>query len=271
MFHYLSYTLLNMKPDKFELYLQSVQMPKEDAQFLVRRFRQIAGRPLRVLREDFCGTANLLCEFVKMNPANQGIGIDSDAKPLRWCKTHNFKQMNSSQQCRISLLQENVLRARTKPVDMIVALNYSYSVFHTRDELLHYLKKAHTSLIGGGVFLLDVHGGSSVPVEDQEVWDLKGFQYVWDVSKFDPITHRMICKIHFAFPDGTASRNAFVYDWRLWTLPELRELFEAAKFRNIHVLWEGTDPETNMGNGLLRRVKQGHAEGAWYAMVVGQK
>ena len=110
-----------------------------------------------------------------------------------------------------------------------------------------------------------------MPIEDREVWNLKRFQYVWDVSKFDPVTHRMICKIHFAFPDGTHYKNAFVYDWRLWTLPELRELFDAAGFRNIHVLWEGTDPRTNMGNGILRRVQEGHAESAWYAMVVGQK
>ena len=50
-----------------------------------------------------------------------------------------------------------------------------------------------------------------------------------------------------------------------------RAVFESAGFRNVHILWEGTDPRTNMGNGILRRVQQGRAEGAWYAMVVGQK
>ncbi len=154
---------------------------------------------------------------------------------------------------------------------MIVALNYSYSVFHTRAEMLRYLRAARKALLPRGIFILDVHGGSSVPIEDQEVWDLKQFSYVWEVSKFDPITHRIVCKIHFLLPDGTRLQNAFVYDWRLWTLPELRELFETAGFRNIHVLWEGTDTRTNMGNGILRRVRKGRAEEAWYAMVVGQK
>ena len=260
-----------MKPDKYALYLQSVQVPKEDALFLSRRFRKISGRPLRKLREDFCGTANLLCEFVKIHPNNQGIGIDSDHKPLHWCKKNNFKELKAAQQQRITLLQENVLTAQTPAVDMIVALNYSYSVFHKRDELLRYLKKTYRALNRDGVFMLDVHGGSSVQIEDQEVWKLKRFRYVWDVTKFDPVTHRMVCRIHFAFPDGRILKNAFVYDWRLWTLPELRELFDAAGFRNVHVLWEGTDPRTNMGNGILRRVEQGRAEGAWYAMVVGQK
>jgi len=267
----LSYTFVQMKRDKFELYLDSVQTPEKDAWFLSRRFRKLTGRPLRTLREDFCGTANLLCEFVRLHPGNKGIGVDSDSKPIRWCKANNFKRLKASQQERISLHHADVLKVRTGTVDMIVALNYSYSVFHTRALLLKYLKAARKSLVPQGVFLLDVHGGSSVPIEDQEVWNLDHFQYVWEVSKFDPISHRILCKIHFGFPDGTQLRNAFVYDWRLWTLPELRELFEAAGFRNVHVLWEGTDSQTDMGNGVLRRIQKGHADGAWYAMVVGQK
>ena len=260
-----------MDRDKFELYLSSVQTPKKDAQFLSRRFRKLTGRPLRTLREDFCGTANLLCEFVKLSASNKGIGVDSDSKPLQWCRTNNFKYLQSHQQQRVTLQHADVLTVRTAPVDMIVALNYSYSVFHTRALLLKYLKHAKKSLSPDGFFLLDAHGGSAVPIEDQEVWNLDHFQYVWEVARFDPISHRILCKIHFGFSDGTQLRNAFVYDWRLWTLPELRELFEDAGFRNIHVLWESTDAQTEMGNGVLRRVQKGHAEGAWYAMVLGQK
>lgn len=260
-----------MKRDKFQLYLKSVQTPEEDAQFLSRRFAKLNRRPLRLLREDFCGTANLLCEFVKLHPQNRGWGIDLDSRPLRWCIANNLKALTPDAQKRITLHQVNVLEAPHQPADMVVALNYSYSVFHSRPELLKYFKSVRKNLLPKGVFLLDVHGGSSVPIEDQEVWDLGNFQYVWEVSRFDPISHRIVCKIHFAFPDGTQIRNAFVYDWRLWTIPELTELFREAGFRNVHVLWEGTDRQTNLGNGVLRRVRKGHAEGAWYAMVVGQR
>jgi SAM-dependent methyltransferase len=256
--------------DRFDLYLQSVQTPHSDARFLARRFFKLADRPLRILREDFCGTANLLCEFVRLHKNNRGIGIDLDQQPLRWCKRVNFRNLTDQEQARIQLLQQDVLSARTESADMIVALNYSYSVLKTREGLLRYLKIAKKALSPGGAFLVDAHGGSAVPIEDQEVWEIDGFKYVWDVSRFDPLTHRIICKIHFAFSDGSVLRNAFVYDWRLWSLPELQELFEAAGFRNIHVLWEGTDSRTNLGNGVLRRVREGHAEGAWYAMVVGQ-
>jgi hypothetical protein len=260
-----------MKADKYALYLKSVQTPKEDARFLVRRFPKIAGRPLRLLREDFCGTANLICEFVKLHRENRGIGIDSDRKPLNWCERNNFQELDADQKSRVTLCHADVLRVRSKPVDMIVALNYSYSVFHTRSGLTSYFKSVWQSLSSNGVFMLDVHGGSSVPVEDQQLWKLKEFQYIWEVTNFDPITHQIICKIHFILPDGRTLKNAFVYHWRLWTLPELREILEEIGFRDVHVLWEGTNPRTNMGNGILRRVQKGHSEGAWYAMIVGRK
>jgi SAM-dependent methyltransferase len=256
--------------DKFNLYLQSVQTPWADARFLSRRYKNITGKPLRFLREDFCGTANLLCEFIRLNKNNRGIGVDLDLKPLRWCRTNNFPKLEKGQQNRIELLHKDAILVRCEPADMVVALNYSYCVLKTRSLLLQYLKNARRGLRPGGVFILDAQGGSAVPIEDQEVWDIDGFQYVWDVSQFDPVTHRIICKIHFLFHDQTMMRNAFVYDWRLWTLPELQELFHAAGFQDIHVLWEGTDPKTNLGNGRLRRVRKGRAEGAWYAMVVGR-
>ena len=78
------------------------------------------------------------------------------------------------------------------------------------------------------------------------------------------------CKIHYKFPDGSRMRNAFVYDWRLWTLPELQELMGAAGFRDVHVLWEGTDSKTDEGNGNFRRIIQDHADPAWIAYVVGR-
>ena len=40
-------------------------------------------------------------------------------------------------------------------------------------------------------------------------------------------------------------KNAFVYDWRLWTPPDLREAFEAAGFEDVHFLWEATDLEVH--------------------------
>jgi hypothetical protein len=103
------------------------------------------------------------------------------------------------------------------------------------------------------------------------VWTVEKFKYVWEVAHFDPITHHQVCKIHFLFSDGSKIRNAFVYHWRLWTLPELREVLQEAGFHEIQFLWEQTDAKSNLGNGVMRRVRQGIYQGAWYAMLVARK
>lgn len=257
--------------DKFDLYEKSVQTAESDARFLARRFRVMTGRPLRALREDFCGTANILCEFVKLHRSNIGIGIDLDREPLQWCSSSRLTQLPEQQRSRILLRNKDVREVRAPKVDLITALNFSYFVFKTRAKMLQYLKNARRSLADDGVMMLDVHGGIDVPIEGRETWKVRDFKYVWEVKNFDPVTHHILCKIHFLFRDGSRMQNAFVYDWRLWTLPELRELFEEAGFRNIHVLWEGTDRKTRLGNGILRRVKNGRLEHAWYAVVVGQR
>ena len=59
----------------------------------------------------------------------------------------------------------------------------------------------------------------------------------------------MRCHIHFKFPDGSRIKNAFSYDWRLWTLPEVQELLAEAGFDRITVYWQGTDEETGEANG----------------------
>ena len=53
----------------------------------------------------------------------------------------------------------------------------------------------------------------------------------------------MICHIHFKFKDGSRIKKAFSYDWRLWTLPEIREVMEEAGFSNTRVYWEDEDEE----------------------------
>ena len=83
--------------DKFALYKIAVQTPQDDARFLARYFQRLSGRPLRLLREDFCGATNILCEFVKLHRENRGIGVDLDPEPLQWCRMHNFAELSKSQ------------------------------------------------------------------------------------------------------------------------------------------------------------------------------
>lgn len=256
--------------DKFELYEKSVQAADVEARFFSRRFKRMTGRPLRLFREDFCGTAKMCAEFVTLHRENRACGIDLDAKTLRWAEKHNLGQLTEDQRERVTLIQANVLDVHRPKVELIAACNFSYFVFKTRQALLAYLKSVRRSLVEDGVVFFDVYGGAEAQLEQIEKRRVSGFTYLWDQVRFDPVTHDTLCKIHFAFRDGSEMRNAFVYDWRLWTLPELQELFQAAGFREVHVLWEGTD-EKGEGNGVFRRVKHGDADKSWIAYVVGRR
>ena len=54
------------------------------------------------------------------------------------------------------------------------------------------------------------------------------------------------------------------------SIPELRELFGEAGFRDVHVLWESTNLKTGRGNGIYRRITRGHDDTAYIAYIVGR-
>jgi len=265
-------TPLNAKnADKHILYEKSVQAPVDDAHFFARYYKKYTGEPLRRFREDFCGTSILSCAFVKHHRDNRAVGVDLHGPTLDWARAHNVDELDASQQERIELIQGDVLEVRDPKVELTAALNFSYSVFKTRRELGRYFANAYRGLRPGGLFVLDAWGGGQSQFIMEERRRVENFTYVWDQADFDPISAEILCKIHFEFRDDSRMRNAFVYDWRLWTLPEMRELMEEAGFTDIHVLWEGTDRKTMEGNGVFRRVRRGGDEEAWIAYVIGKR
>ncbi|MCA8965618.1 MAG: class I SAM-dependent methyltransferase [Planctomycetes bacterium] len=258
--------------DRHVLYQISVQAPEVDARIYSRWFKNYTGRELRVLREDFCGTAVLACHHILRHPDNRAIGVDLDGPTLAWGREHNVdKLLNDEQKQRLLLLQKNVLEVRSPKADAILALNFSYSVFQTRKLLGDYLKNCFASLKPGGMLFADAWGGPDVLKQKTDKSRKGGFTYEWEQVRYDPISHHIDCAIHFSFPDGTRMKNAFVYDWRLWTLAELRELFTDAGFEDVHVLWEGTNHKTGGGNGVFKRKEVGDMDEAWISIVVGRK
>lgn len=258
--------------DKHVLYQRAVQAPETDAQFYTRRFKKYTGRDLRVFREDFCGTAVLSCHHVLLHPENVAIGVDLDRATLDWGIEHNVNRLlDDEQKKRLHLRNENVLDVHSPKADAINALNFSYSVFKKRRELGDYLQNCYRSLKPGGVMFMDAWGGPDVMQQKTDRTKHKGFVYEWEQRVYDPISHEIVCAIHFEFPDGSRMKNAFVYEWRLWTLAEIRELFEEAGFEDTHVLWEGTDHENGGGNGVFRRRERGEMDEAWISIVVGRK
>ena len=257
--------------DRHKLYELSVQDVDHEYEFVDTTFRKIRGRRANLLREDFCGTANMSCKWVKSRGKNHAIGVDIDPEVLDWGKTHNIAKLKPDARERIELIQQDVLKVKTVPVDVVTAMNFSYQLFKTREQLKDYFSSVRASLADDGILFMDAYGGYDSYREIKEKRKLKGFTYIWEQAHYNPISGEMTCYIHFKFPDKSKLRRAFSYNWRLWTLPELRELLDEAGFANVTVHWEGTDEETGEGDGIYSPATVGDADPSWVCFITAEK
>jgi SAM-dependent methyltransferase len=259
------------RADRHALYEEAVQDAPTEVEFVSGTFQSVRGRPARLLREDFCGTANVACEWVRAHRENRAVGVDLSEEVLAWGREHHLSRLSPAQADRVELLCADVLDARSGPVDVNLAMNFSYWTFHTRDTLRNYFQRVRANLVDDGLFIMDVFGGHDAYKEMREHRDCDGFTYIWDQARYDPVTGRYTCHIHFRFPDKSRINEAFTYEWRLWSLPELREVLEEAGFSDSTVYWQGTDEETGEGNGEFDPVEHGEADPAWIAYIVAEK
>lgn len=256
--------------DRHELYEASVQSVRHEVEFLAAAFTELVGRKPFTLREDFCGTAAAACEWVRSHKRREAVAVDIDPAVLEWGRTHHVAALKAGQRERVRLVEGDVRETGTEPVDIAVAFNFSWWTFKTREELLVYFRSAFDSLADDGLFVLDIYGGSDAYAEQEEETDYGLFTYVWDQHGFDPVSARYICYIHFRFPDGSELPRAYSYDWRLWTLPEVRELLAEAGFSASFVYWQGED-EKGEPSGEFSLVERGEADPAWIAYVAARK
>jgi hypothetical protein len=153
-------------------------------------------------------------------------------------------------------------------------MNFSYWLFTERAELRDYFAAVHRALAADGVFFLDAYGGYDAfreIIEERTVEDDAGtFTYRWEQASYDPITGLMDCHIHFALPDGSALDRAFSYRWRLWTLPEIRELLAEAGFGRITVYWQGWT-EDGEPDGLFEPAEHADADAGWICYLSAEK
>ena len=100
-------------------------------------------------------------------------------------------------------------------------------------------------------------------------WNTK-ITYFWDQENFAPISHNASFHIHFKRKGERKRKKVFSYDWRLWTLPEIKDLLQEAGFRKTHVYWEGTN-RNGEGDGKFVRTNKGEDCQAWVAYIVSEK
>ena len=257
--------------DKYYHYIKAVQSPDIDCDFITSTYKSLRGKKPKILREDFCGTHAICCDWVKRNKENVAYGIDLDLEPIRYGQKHYASKLKPDQLERLHILNENVLSASTPKVDVINALNFSYYLFKNRTLLRHYFKSCRKNLKKDGLLILDSFGGSHCYERNEERTRISGgkFDYFWEQSGFDPITNETVFYIHFKRDGEKKRERVFKYDWRVWTIPEIREIMIEAGFRRTYVYWEGTT-KRGYGDGIFRRREKGDECEAWIAYIVGE-
>ncbi|MCG8433010.1 MAG: class I SAM-dependent methyltransferase [Gammaproteobacteria bacterium] len=257
--------------DRHVLYEAAVQDAEAEVDFAIETFEELRKREPRILREDFCGTANVACEWVRRNRKNHAYGVDLDSEVLAWGREHHVAKLDKEARKRVHLIEGDVLSAGTKPADVAMAMNFSYWTFKTRPNLRNYFENVRSNLAADGIFIMDVFGGHDAYKEMKERRDCDGFTYVWNQADYDPVSGNYTCHISFEFPDRSRLKNAFTYHWRLWSMPEIRELLSEAGFRQSTVYWQGTDDDTGEGDGEFEPVIRGEADPAWICYIVAEK
>lgn len=220
-----------MTLDRHDLYERTVQSPEKVVPFL----RAIHGSSPRVLGEDFSGTASVSRAWVRLVPEGSAIAVDLDADVLE--RAHGHATAG-----RLERIHGDA-RAATDPerhaADVLFVGNFSIGEIHERTDLVRYLARSRERLRKGGVFVCDTYGGPSAfrtGAVERSHWIEGGvrIRYVWEQREADPFTARVVCAMHFRLERGgeifQSIEDAFVYRWRLWSVPELREAMVEAGF-----------------------------------------
>jgi len=214
--------------DRFELYERTVQAPEHLIPFLIG----IHGGSARVLGEDFCATALLSRSWALALPEGQSVAIDIDRQMLA----------RSGPAPRVLLVEADLRASLPEGLprpDIVWVGNFSIGYLHERGELVAYLARTRGRLASRGVFACDTYGGGAAWRTGAAVREhfLPGglrVRSTWEQRAADPVTARVVNALHFRVDrDGDVvfeQADAFVYDWRVWSLPELADAAREAGF-----------------------------------------
>jgi hypothetical protein len=287
-------------PHKLDLYRLAVQHPQAEVAFLHRAYTHYAQsrkrrgqHPLNHatrLREDFAGTSAVACAWVAADENHRALAVESHAPTLYWAQRRAQAELGA-RAGDLHFVHGDVLDVRrpyVPGVDIVAALNFSAFIYHSRAALRDYFFCGLHALLSGGILVIDAYGGpGGMRVGEQRrrvtppSWEsIAPFGYRWEQRSYDAVTSRVDCRIHFCLRGGRVSRNAFRYDWRLWSLTELVELMREAGFAHAEVWCDprprprSNPPSTHPrveNDGLFRPLRSLPAREDWVAYVVGVK
>ena len=261
------------KADKYLCYQASVQSPDHEVDFFQQAYKEAFGRSPMTLREDFCGTYAVCCSWVASHRDRTALGVDLDPDPIQWGLEHNQSKLPESQQKRIRILEQDVRKRNRPQVDVLAAQNFSFWIFKTRAEVIEYFKVARANMNAEGIMVMDMMGGGGCYEEGHvDVRTIKkgkkGFKYCWKQDRFNPINADGRFFINFKFADGSKLKKAFEYNWRFWTIPEVREMLTEAGFSASHVYWER---ELEDDESEWYRATEAESDPSWISYIVAIK
>lgn len=257
--------------DKHDLYELCVQSTAD----LVPLIAAIHGGAPCSLAEDFAGTAALSHAWVESHPHRSAIAVDLDADALAKHGQNGCIAKHAAD-----------VRTIADPADVLFVGNFSIGYLHTRAELLAYLRHARSRLPTDGAFICDTYGGESTfltghvhrPHPIPKSLDGIGgriCRYTWEQRKADPLTGMVTDVIHFRIEDaGVITEefdDAFVYEWRLWSVPELRDAMMEAGFASTQVYAKLADAVDAEGNAYAEPVTDtDDLDDSFIVLVVGR-
>jgi len=237
-----------LAPDRHELYEACVQSPPE----MTLMLRAIHGGDPKLLGEDFAGTAALSRHWIANVDGGEAVAVDIDAETLGVAGSHP----------KLRTVVGDVHGADCK-VDCLFVGNFSIGYLHTRGELIAYLEHARSRLNENGVFVCDTYGGETAYIRgnsDRDVSLENGLvcKYRWEQREADPMTGMVTNAIHFRVFDGDEVvadiHDAFVYRWRLWSLPELRDAMMQVGFVSTDIYASLPDAVDDEGNAYAEPI-----------------
>lgn len=251
--------------DRFACYETCVQSVGWVSGFL----RALHGQQPRVLREDFCGAAALSRRWVadlrRKGLEGSAVAVDLDPGALDRARDELLADPDAA--AHVRLVRVDAVHAPVEPADacdVIFVGNFSIGYIHDRPTLVGYLRRSAQRLklgaagFGGGVFVCDTYDSPTKYTLGalQRRHPSKGHEivhYTWEHRKADALTGMVTNAIHFRVElDGeiiAEHTDAFIYRWRLWSIPELREAMLEAGFASTEVHQEVNERPVALEHG----------------------
>jgi SAM-dependent methyltransferase len=271
-------------------YRWAVQDPVRQAAALAAIFERVRGRAARTLREDFAGNGADAVAFVGGAAGRRAIAVDVDAQAVAHGRQRAARLLGRRAAAIDWFVADvhAVAPPQVAAAELLSVLNFSIGYLHTRTALLDYFRHARACLAGDGVLVLNTFGGPDAlrpgrrsfrvePGRERGELALAPYDYEWELRRYDAVRNRIDCRIHFAWDDPSATdgrmriEDAFVYDWRLWSLVELVEALRDVGFRRARAWRHDVVHGRDGPRGWLRPVRTLRDRGQWTAYVVAER